>query len=299
MIDVFCDIDTHVDTEAKSVGNRLRMKCREIQPTCDFEYPIIADQNVLTVDATCFDFKDTWGYFAVKVVDVRFQYQPIQSQNPDFIVVYATSSGLFPDNTCRTHSLSTIPPVLFSVNDYGSMSHALIPAQALTSHTTKNNLNEDYISTKKEESFWTRAERNYRRFRDDLVYVFEEFPIEDGIYHPADDIIEKALCDDNHTFRDALVRGFYEFQDLRPAIGAAFLRCTARVDFAKIGDIGLSLAQDALDHHNIEIREAAVRALENWGGREAIKILRKHNDSESWLCKYIDQVIIDLSDALP
>lgn len=295
MVDVYYDINTHDDTDTNSVGNRLRMKHGEIQPSCDWEYQIVANQDVVTVDTTYSDLMNILGYFAPGLVDIRFNSLSIQSPKPDFTVAYATSPGLLTENTCRAQSPHMTPPVLLIDNDYGTKNHVVISAQALTSHTTKNNPNEDYFSRKKEESFWTKAERNYRRFRDDLVHVFEEFPIEDGITHPADDIIEQAFRDDNHTCRDSLVRGFYEFKDLRPAISAAFLRCTARVDFAEIGVIGLSLAQDALDHNNIEIREAAVRMLENWGGNQAIHILRQHNDTIAWISRYIDQVIVDLS----
>lgn len=269
MVDALYNIDTHVDNDAISAGSRLRIRHEETPLTYDWEYTTVGDQNVLTVDDT----------------------------HSDFTVIYTVPSELLLENSYITQSPNTIPPVLFFDNDYDSMSPVPIPAQALTTHSTKNNPNEGCFSTKKEESFWTKTERNYRQFRDDLLNVFEEFPIEDGINHPADDIIEQFLCNDNQTFRKALVRSYNEFKDSRPAISAAFLRCTARVDFAKIGDIGLSLAQDALDHNNIEIRDAAVRALENWGGKEAINILRKHNDTESWLRRYIDQVIIDLSDA--
>jgi hypothetical protein len=52
---------------------------------------------------------------------------------------------------------------------------------------------------------------------------------------------------------------------------------------------------DALRHKDAEVREAAIRALEKWGGDEALRILRQHRDAEEWLNDYVRQGTLDLS----
>ncbi|MBF0523978.1 MAG: hypothetical protein HQK56_02645 [Deltaproteobacteria bacterium] len=61
---------------------------------------------------------------------------------------------------------------------------------------------------------------------------------------------------------------------------------------------GLIMAQMALAHADVEVRECGIRALENWGTIESLNILRTLKDQEEWLQEYIDQVISDLEEEL-
>lgn len=169
--------------------------------------------------------------------------------------------------------------------------------QARASLTTPNDAAEHYVRPVKTKSFWTEAERHYRRLRGGLVCALEDIPIEDGMQHPADELIERALGASRSSCIEGLSRAFHEFYTSRPAMSAAILRCMARVDFAQTGAQGLGLAQHALSHDDVEMREAAVRAFETWGGVEALAILRQHDDPEAWLHEYVSRVVVDLSDA--
>jgi len=58
------------------------------------------------------------------------------------------------------------------------------------------------------------------------------------------------------------------------------------------------LVAKALAQADPEVREAAVRTMEAWGGSAAIVLLRDHLEAEpvAWLSDYIRRVISDLSE---
>ncbi len=57
---------------------------------------------------------------------------------------------------------------------------------------------------------------------------------------------------------------------------------------------GYTMVIAALGQPSIRVRDAAVRALERWGGTTAIRILADHAESAPWLRRYIDGVLSDL-----
>jgi hypothetical protein len=132
----------------------------------------------------------------------------------------------------------------------------------------------------------------------ELVSLLELEPIEDGYFNHAEKLIEDSLklskFDPNHWVYSTYV----ENMNANPTLAAAILRLLGRLQHGLVGPWGLSLAINGLSHNDIEVRDAAVRALEHWGGREAFKALKTRADSETvhWLAAYIKQVIMDLAD---
>ena len=73
------------------------------------------------------------------------------------------------------------------------------------------------------------------------------------------------------------------------------LKCIGRLRRDLVEPWGMIMARTGLAESSIEIREAAITALEAWGGRVSLEILQDHKESTSWLARYIKQVIEDLS----
>ncbi len=134
-------------------------------------------------------------------------------------------------------------------------------------------------------------------FRRRLIASLQEEPIEDGIAHAAERLIRVAFIGDPGRARGLLTQTLSTLLPDRPAISASLLRCVGRLEFSTVDGWGLDLASDALDHPEAEVREAAVRCLESWGGPDALALLHGHHESEGWLHSYIQQVILDLSGA--
>lgn len=135
------------------------------------------------------------------------------------------------------------------------------------------------------------------KFNRHLLQAFALEPIEDGFPHPAEQIIEKALKTYHLTAID-WIKATYIRNIERVTIAAGIMRCIGRLNSNLTSIWGIVMAASGLLQPNIEIRDAAVRALEAWGGQEALVALKAHvqSESSSWLKKYIEQVIIDLSE---
>jgi len=133
------------------------------------------------------------------------------------------------------------------------------------------------------------------KFNRNLLHAFDLEPIEDGYPHPAERIIKKAL-ETYHLTAIDWIKYAYLRNIERPAIAAGILRCLGRLSSDLTSLWGIVMAASGLLQSDIEIRDAAVRALEAWGGLESLVTLKAHVQSEksSWLKRYIEQVIKDL-----
>ena len=129
-----------------------------------------------------------------------------------------------------------------------------------------------------------------RALFNDLYRSFEIEPFESGIGHPAESIIESALNDER------TLHWFAEFctDESDPAFAAAVLRCLGRLPDAGHRSWRDELIRISLESSDFEIRDAAVQAAESWGGEGIIEILKAHQEPETWIREYIEDVINDL-----
>lgn len=130
-----------------------------------------------------------------------------------------------------------------------------------------------------------------RRLQD----AFERQPLEDGIDHAAEDIIREALQTPYPHVALEWLRSF-ALDPKNPVFAASTLRCLGRVE-----DLGAliwrtELVRAGLKMDNIEMRDAAIQAAENWGDREMLGVLQVHAESNSLLRRYVEDVISDLSE---
>ncbi len=130
-----------------------------------------------------------------------------------------------------------------------------------------------------------------------LFSLFENEPIEDGYSHPAEQIVEE-VCKKYKAMAGALLQGIYLKNVKRTAFIASLLRCIGRQRSEKVAPWGGVMAIAGLSHSEVEVRDAAIRALESWGGHESLWVLKVYAEIEtvSWLKEYIEQVVRDLSD---
>ncbi len=146
---------------------------------------------------------------------------------------------------------------------------------------------------------WTTVERDPHMIEKQnklsiaLYSAFEEEPFENGMDHPADQIIEDAL----RSSRDERILEQFSALCLdieRPNVASSILRCLGRQ--TDIGNAAwrAGLVRDALATADIEIRDAAVHAAESWGGAEIVDVLISHNEPEPWLRDCIPEIIDDL-----
>ena len=126
---------------------------------------------------------------------------------------------------------------------------------------------------------------------------FEAEPLEDGIDHPAEDIVSDAIrsAEDDRVF-DWLNRVCLDLE--YPTFSASILRCLGRHVRPGTESWRTDLVRRALRMNDVEIRDAALQAAEFWGGVGIRNVLELKVRSEplQWLRSYMQDVIEDLGE---
>jgi len=133
-------------------------------------------------------------------------------------------------------------------------------------------------------------------FHKKLIRLIENEPIEDGYLHPAEELIESVL-DKFKTLSPQWIESVYSKNLVsHSTISASILRCIGRLPEVLVSPWAIKIANEALLQTNVELREAAIRAFENWGTEESLESLKKYISTENipWLANYANQVIEDL-----
>ncbi len=128
-----------------------------------------------------------------------------------------------------------------------------------------------------------------------LYAAFEAEFLEDGIGHPAEEIIAEALrsVDDQ-----PVLDWFMAFcsDAACPSFAASVLRCLGRQENTGTISWRAEIVRGGLAMDDVKIRDAAVQAAESWRDRDILDILRLHIEPEPWLRNYILDVIDDLQE---
>lgn len=126
-----------------------------------------------------------------------------------------------------------------------------------------------------------------------LRAAFEAEPIEDGMNHPAETTIRRAL--QSGKGRDVLEwLRIFSLDTAHPGFAASVLRCLGRQERPGTGSWRVGLVRDGLATEDVGIRDAAVQAAELWGDRNMRKVLEEHSEPVLWLRDYVRDVIEDL-----
>jgi hypothetical protein len=136
-----------------------------------------------------------------------------------------------------------------------------------------------------------------RKFERNLIQSLEKEPFDNGYLHPAESIIKDALKKSN-TLASQWIQSLYLENFTRATIAAGIIRCLGYIEPERTDHWIKAIVISGLSHVYIEVREAAVRSLENWGEYDSVVILRAYVEleKETWLKEYIQQVITDLLD---
>ena len=123
-----------------------------------------------------------------------------------------------------------------------------------------------------------------------LVRALDTETVEDGEPHPAEDAIDGFVrkYGAGH-FSQAL------FSDtFRPSRAASFLRLLGRIQRVPSTDRH-RIVERGLASGSVEVRDAAIQAVESWHDASLASLLSSHHESESWLAEYAKAVAQDLT----
>ena len=135
--------------------------------------------------------------------------------------------------------------------------------------------------------------RDRDRLANKLWTSFEDEPVEDGMGHIAEEILDEALRSAKEQQVFDWLKAFCTDAS-QPSFAASVLQCLGRLDNVGTASWRVELVRAGLAIDDIEIRGAAVQATESWGGPDLIKVLKSHTEPEPWLQQYILDVIEDL-----
>ena len=126
-----------------------------------------------------------------------------------------------------------------------------------------------------------------------LNAAFETEPVEDGMDHPAEEIIKEAWLSPGEARVVEWLLGFC-LEAEHPNFAASVLRCLGRQVRPGTDSWRTVLVRSALKMDDAEIRDAAVQAAESWGGQDMRSELISHHEPLPWLRRYVRDVIEDL-----
>ena len=125
-----------------------------------------------------------------------------------------------------------------------------------------------------------------------ILSLLESIPVEDGITHAAEEVLERTL---KRTTRAAetIWRILEDVYD-RPSIASGLLQCIGRLDYKYFSECAIEHLRSALGHKSVEVREAAIGAIELWEATELQCLLADYHDPVQWVAEYAVQVARDL-----
>lgn len=136
--------------------------------------------------------------------------------------------------------------------------------------------------------------RSLATLQRDLRLAFDAAPVEDGLHHAGEEILREALK--SHTQEIGTWLSSQIFQETRAVAGASILRLIGRIREVP-ASLRKELVRNALAADDVELRDAAVQAADQWGDESLLQILRAHRETEIWIKDYLERVIADLEAA--
>ncbi|MBC8185471.1 hypothetical protein H8E88_30650 [candidate division KSB1 bacterium] len=136
-----------------------------------------------------------------------------------------------------------------------------------------------------------------KKVTNQLIETIFDESFEFGLKSKSESIIEKQLNINALATRNWLNDIFIDFFDDEKII-IGILRIIGRFEENLIFPQGQTMALAALNHKNPEIKELGIRAFENWGTFNSIKVLENIELDIDWLCEYKKQVVEDIKEEL-
>lgn len=139
-------------------------------------------------------------------------------------------------------------------------------------------------------SFPNKKQKADFKFR--LLASFESEPLEDGMDHPAEEIISDALKSAEQKIYLDWLREL-ALDTTNPSLADSVLVCLARQSSPGTSFWRVDLIDKALSSTDVRVRDAAVEASESWADLDVIPVLNKYHETEhvGWLRDYMQTVV--------
>lgn len=132
-----------------------------------------------------------------------------------------------------------------------------------------------------------------RQFGARVVALTRECIFEFGFENELDCFLRESLAKNAMATKQWLNDIFLKhFKEVPVVVGV--LRAIAHLEYLEIYPTGPTMALAALSHRDVEVRDCAIRAFENWESPEGLAYLRLIRCEQRWLQDYLERVIADL-----
>jgi hypothetical protein len=158
----------------------------------------------------------------------------------------------------------------------------------------------DAVPLNRESSFEIEPFRERERFIERLLDSFESLSVEDGEYHPAEEILDYAITR-FPRYAPEWINAVFNNMLGKSRIPANILLCLGRLDYTKVESFIRFMVFDALKESSLELRQNALKAIDMFGVKDFSGMLRHYLDNdetEDWLSEYGERVWQNISSSL-
>lgn len=122
-----------------------------------------------------------------------------------------------------------------------------------------------------------------------VIESIKEKSVENGYTHFGETLLSEYFLF-NPDFEDDLIEIL--FSEAYKGYSADILRLLARMPPDNI-EFRVDIVSRAIKSENVDMRDASVYAIENWGNKECVAILKDYRDEVRWLQEYARMVYQD------
>lgn len=126
----------------------------------------------------------------------------------------------------------------------------------------------------------------------EIYQSLQQEPVLDGFNHPTEPVLAKAFAIYSEETEQWVLEQIKSSS--HPSRTADILRLICRF-WPSTPGWRAAIVDLALKSNSIEIRDAAIQAIETWAEAELVDILTSHSEPVSWLSDYATRVIHDLN----
>lgn len=136
-----------------------------------------------------------------------------------------------------------------------------------------------------------RYTKKINKFESKLSKLFDCNQLESGFIHESEKLIESEFSKHIEFVEYWFKKRWNKIDD---DFKEKLIRCIGKLPFCLVSAYVLNCIEKSMYNENIEIRDAAVNALEMWGNEESVNLLRNHKEMVPWLKCHINRVINEI-----
>lgn len=135
----------------------------------------------------------------------------------------------------------------------------------------------------------------FKTITENFLNMVRNDVFESGYSSNSEIFFKSMLTKDPNITRNWLNSVYLKyFYDVKILVG--ILHIISHIDYDLIFPEGQTMAVASLTHQDVEVREYALKAFENWGHPDSLTILKNINCGERWLQEYLEDIISDLEE---